>query len=316
LHGYSAAVTAYACRVGTPVTMSLPREGAPTFVVDAARYQINQHNTRLMEATTELFDRSVRALTMHAAPPRPIQSRMYRHLQPLDQGFMDKRTQLAVDGPGLVVVELFSGIMATTEALLRCGVKVRKVYACEFDIKAREVAKFRMEKLHELYPDLLTRGAFGTMHGTLPNNIELVNRDHIEILEEPDLIVAGFPCQGFSRASQSAQGLRDPRTKLFTDAIYLIQLVTQIHGPCAYLFENVDASDHPQREVRDDFNDVVKGVLGPGFAFDAVAVGSLAHRHRRWWTNLIPGPLMTEMVEKRFRQRHTHLYVDCSIWEY
>jgi hypothetical protein len=38
-------------------------------------------------------------------------------------------------------------------------------------------------------------------------------------------------------------------------------------------------------------------------ADDAVLVGSYAHRYWRCWQNLIPGPLLHEMVEKRFLMR-------------
>jgi hypothetical protein len=55
--------------------------------------------------------------------------------------------------------------------------------------------------------------------------------------------------------------------------------------------------------IRDEYNQVVKGILGPGYAFDAVAVGSYAHRFRRFWTNLIPTTLLHSMVEKQFASR-------------
>jgi hypothetical protein len=48
---------------------------------------------------------------------------------------------------------------------------------------------------------------------------------------------------------------------------------------------------------------VVKGILGEGYAFDAVAVGSYAHRFRQLWTNLIPTTLLHSMVEKQFASR-------------
>jgi hypothetical protein len=73
------------------------------------------------------------------------------------------------------------------------------------------------------------------------------------------------------------------------------------HG--RWLIENVDASDHPIDSVRRDSNEVVKRLLGEGVAYDAVSVGSYAHRYRRYWQNLIPGPLLHEMVEKRFMMR-------------
>jgi hypothetical protein len=118
-----------------------------------------------------------------------------------------------------------------------------------------------------------------------------------------DLIICGFPCQGFSRASRRAQGLRDPRSSVFFDMVNLIHEITYTHGNCGWLIENVDASDHTNALVRDEFNRVVKGVLKEGYAFDAVAVGSYAHRFRRFWTNLIPTTLLHSMVEKQFASR-------------
>jgi hypothetical protein len=38
-------------------------------------------------------------------------------------------------------------------------------------------------------------------------------------------------------------------------------------------------------------------------AYDAIAVGSYAHRYRRYWQNPIPAPLLLKMVEKRFLMR-------------
>ena len=204
----------------------------------------------------------------------------------------------------MVVVELFSGLMATTEALLRQGVTVRKVYACEIDAKTRKIAAKRLAVLHTLFPQLLSADAIRDCHDHLGDDVSKINRGHMAQLERPDLVVAGFPCQGFSRAAEYALGLRDSRTRLFDDAIRIVHLINNIWGgSVGYLFENVDASDHPQADVRAEFNTVVKGVLGHGFAFDAVAVGSYAHRQRHWWTNLAPSNLMLEMVEKKFKHR-------------
>jgi site-specific DNA-cytosine methylase len=122
-------------------------------------------------------------------------------------------------------------------------------------------------------------------------------------MEKPDSIVAGFPCQGFSRASRQARGLADPRTHLFTEAQRVIHLIHRRRGQCGWLIENVDATNHPINSVRKDFNEVVQRLLGEGVAYDAISVGSYAHRSRQYWQNLIPGPLMQEMVEKRFLVR-------------
>jgi hypothetical protein len=50
-------------------------------------------------------------------------------------------------------------------------------------------------------------------------------------------------------------------------------------------------------------NEVIKRLLGEGVAFDAVSVSSYAHMSRWYLQNLIPGPLLHEMVEKRFQMR-------------
>jgi hypothetical protein len=85
--------------------------------------------------------------------------------------------------------------------------------------------------------------------------------------------------------------------------VNLIHEITYTHGNCGWLIENVDATDHRNALVRDEYNQVVKGILGPGYAFDAVAVGSYAHKFQRFWTNLIPTTLLHSMVEKQFASR-------------
>jgi hypothetical protein len=85
--------------------------------------------------------------------------------------------------------------------------------------------------------------------------------------------------------------------------VKLIHEITYTHGNCGWLIENVDTIDRRNALVRDEYNQVVKGILGPGNAFDAVAVGSYAHRFRRFWTNLIPTTLLHSMVEKQFFSR-------------
>jgi site-specific DNA-cytosine methylase len=113
-------------------------------------------------------------------------------------------------------------------------------------------------------------------------------------MEKPDLIVGGFPCQGFSCASGQAQGLADPRIHLLMEALRVIRLIHRRRGHCGWLIENVDATDHSIDSVRRDFNEVVKRLLGEGVAYDAISVGSYTHKYRRYWQNLIPGPYCTK----------------------
>jgi hypothetical protein len=119
----------------------------------------------------------------------------------------------------------------------------------------------------------------------------------------PDLVVASFPGKGFSHTLEKASlGLRDACTlRDLEEAVRVIHLISSLWpgNPCAYMFETVDATHHPQEDVRDDFNNVGhKRTLGPGFTFDHVAVGPDAYRARRLWTNLAPAPLIAEMLQE------------------
>jgi hypothetical protein len=154
-----------------------------------------------------------------------------------------------------------------------------------------------------MFPELLPSEAFASCFSFLPQDIALIKQEHVRKLGQVDLIICGFPCQGFFRATRRAQGLRDPRSSVFFDMVSLIHEITYEHGNCGWLIENVDASDHMNDLVKEGYNQVVKGVLGPGYAFDAVAVGSYAHRFRRFWTNLIPTTLLHSMVERQFASR-------------
>jgi site-specific DNA-cytosine methylase len=147
-----------------------------------------------------------------------------------------------------------------------------------------------------VFPELLQPAALEGFHSFLPQNVELIEKSHVLAIEKPELIVAGFPYQGFSRASGQAQGLADPRAHLLTKALRVIHLIHWRRGHCGCLIENVDATDHPIDSVRRDFNKVVKRLLGEGVAYDAISVGSYAHRYRRYWQNLILGPLLVTIV--------------------
>jgi hypothetical protein len=70
--------------------------------------------------------------------------------------------------------------------------------------------------------------------------------------------------------------------------VNIIHEVTAAYGNCGWVIENVDASDHRNDLVQEEYNQVVKGILGRGYAFDAVAVGSYTHRFPPlfftiWW---------------------------------
>lgn len=257
--------------------------------VRSVRLQLEFRDQLDMQSIIAHFQRTLRSLT---DPPPPAVLLAARYGSPLDQNFVDIHEQTAVHSEGIVIVELCSGLCATTEALVRNGVKIRRVYACEIEPTIRMVAQQRLATLVQLFPHLINDEAIAACHTTLPDDITKIGAQHIAAIEPPDFVVAGFPCQGFSSAATRPLGLRDTRTALFYTCVEIVHMVYRHHGPCVWLFENVDATDHRDNTVAYEYNHLIKGILGQGVAFDAVAVGSYAHRHRRFWTNGIPASLL------------------------
>ena len=138
---------------------------------------------------------------MEAKPPL-ISLEGYRDLRPLNQDIVDITEP--VMGQGVVVVELCGGILSATEALIRTGVKVRQLYVCEIDPEARALAHARLKVLSKMFPELLPPEAFACCFTFLPQDIALIKPEHVRKLGHVDLIICGFPCQGFSRAARRA----------------------------------------------------------------------------------------------------------------
>jgi hypothetical protein len=101
-------------------------------------------------------------------------------------------------------------------------------------------------------------------------------------MERPDLVVASFLGKGFLHISKKVSlGLRDTRTlRNLEEAVRVIHLINSLWpgSLCAYVVETVDATNHPQKDVCNEFNNVVKRILGPGVSFDPLDVSSDAYR--------------------------------------
>jgi site-specific DNA-cytosine methylase len=159
---------------------------------------------------------------------------------------------------GLIVVELCGGILSATEALIWTGIKIQKLHVCEIDPEARTLAAARLQVLSKMFSELLPSEAFASCFSFPPQDIALIKQEHVQKLGPVDLIICGFPGQGFLRATRRAQGLRDPCSSVFFDMVNLIHKITYTHGNCGWLIENIDATNHRNALVRDEYNQVVK----------------------------------------------------------
>ena len=215
----------------------------------------------------------------------------------------------AHDG-GIGLVELCGGICATLEAMLKAGIRVKQYFYCDKDPVARRVARFRVENLSALYPDLFPVYAWENAFN-LPQDITQIQPEHLGVEGLLDighqwLITAGWPCQDYSSAGLGALG---QRAALLHDVIRIVKLMQLRHRdkPPAYLLENV-AMQHNFRHQHIKFPvyEKIVTMLGEPVTFDAAQAGSYAHRLRNYWSNLAH-PARLQPVLDQLDVPHEHI---------
>ena len=191
---------------------------------------------------------------------------------------------------GVVLVELFAGLATGLAAALAQGIRIRRYVYVDVDPVAQIAAQARVGQLLDHYPTLLPSDAVRGFQSTWPHDVKLIGAAAFAASGPVDMVIAGWECQGHSRAG-AGRGLLDHRSALFFELVRLTNLLqaAQVSSP-AYIFENVYSGDDRRHAVRQDFQ-VVRQYLGHEFAFDAAQVGARAHRYRAYWTNLAPHSL-------------------------
>ena len=155
------------------------------------------------------------------------------------------------------VLSLFDGISCGQLALQRAKVPYEKYYASEIEDASIKVTQTNF-----------------------PNTIQLGDVTKITDFPEVDLLIAGSPCQGFSK-SGSKLNFDDPRSVLFFEFLRVLKL-TQ---PKYFLLENV---------VMDQWaTNVISYFLRTNPYELNSSLVSAQNRPRYYWTNL-PLPSITE----------------------
>ena len=170
---------------------------------------------------------------------------------------------------GLRVLSLFDGMSCGQLALQRLGIEVSTYYASEID-------KYAIEVCQANFPETIQVGDVCNLEGKDFKNI--------------DIIFAGSPCQGFSRAGKGL-AFDDPRSALFFEFVRLLKEIK----PKYFLLENVRMKQefqdiiteqvsacYPDFEGGDLFGSQIKPILINS------ALLSAQNRERLYWTN-IPG---------------------------
>ena len=204
---------------------------------------------------------------------------------------------------GITLVELFAGIGTGLAAVLEAGLKVRRYIHVDSGFAANRAARHHMQRLLALYPEQLPPSAIHGCFGKLPRDVTLVSDDDLRRVGHVDLVIAGWPCQGHSRAG-SGRGLDDPRSGLFADLLRLLQWwMTHQSTPPGYIFENVPPLGDTRVKVLED-GAYIHLLLGPPTFVDAAALGSYAHRPRWIWTNLAASATLTSALSQVRRPAH------------
>lgn len=155
------------------------------------------------------------------------------------------------------VLSLFDGISCGQIALNKAKINYHNYYASEID-----------------------RHAIGVTQSNFPETVQLgdVNNWERWVIEKPEIILAGSPCQGFSVAGKKLN-FKDSRSKLF----FVFLDILNFYKPKYFLLENV--------KMKKNCQDLISKKLGVEPVLINSNLFSAQNRERLYWTNINIGPI-------------------------
>lgn len=171
---------------------------------------------------------------------------------------------------GITVLSLFDGISCGKVALDRTGIKVKKYYASEIDKNAITISSNNHKGIIQL------------------GDIKNINEDVIKQIGKIDLLLAGSPCQGFSRAGKGLN-FEDPRSKLFFNFVDILNIVKKYNPNVKFLLENV--------HMKKEWIEVISNYL----RVKPIDINSKLiipqNRPRLYWTNIKFKPIQDKNIK-------------------
>jgi len=157
------------------------------------------------------------------------------------------------------VLSLFDGMSCGQIALNNLGIKVENYFAAEI-------------KKHAIQCTL----------DNFPNTKQLgdVTKINVNDLPKIDLLIGGSPCQDFSRANSTRDGLQGTKSKLFFEYIRILNEIRIKNPNVKFLLENVIMSDYNYWFICNVLNCEPVRLCG--------SLTSAALRDRLYWTNIGP----------------------------
>lgn len=185
---------------------------------------------------------------------------------------------------GITVLSIFDGISCGQEALRRLRIPVKSYYASEIDKHAISVCQ-------KNFPETIQLGDVQNLTG--------------DTLPKIDLLIAGSPCQSFSKTISSNTGF-DGKSKLFFEFVRILEEVK----PRFLLLENV--------VMKKEWSDIITKKLGVAPVIINSALYSPQTRDRLYWANFpIPkrtmfgdGRVLNDILEGAVSDKYYYIGVD------
>ena len=203
------------------------------------------------------------------------------------------------------VLSLFDGMSCGRIAIDRSGIKINKYYASEIDKYAQIVSDAN-------YPDIIRLGD--------------ITKWREWDIEQPDIVMGGSPCQGFSFAGKQLN-FEDERSKLFFTFVDILKH----YKPKYFLLENVimskESSDIISRILGELYPECVNqtelfstGRLEPIEINSALL--SAQNRRRLYWTNIKgieqpkdKGILLKDILENAETEKDKSYCIDANYFK-
>lgn len=167
------------------------------------------------------------------------------------------------------VLSLFDGMSCGQIALNRLGKHIASYTASEID-------KFAIKVTQTKFPNTTQLGDVCNVHVT---NYGIKVGDFYSVMRVPDLILAGSPCQGLSKAGKGL-GLEDPRSKLFFEFVRILKEAQLCNPDVKFLLENVEMPKSDELTI--------SKILGIHPIKINSTLVSAQNRVRLYWTNICP----------------------------
>ncbi|CAI7825223.1 unnamed protein product [Closterium sp. NIES-53] len=201
----------------------------------------------------------------------------------------------------VTLVELFGGIGPGLATALEAGLRVKKWVYVELDPEVRRMAWKHAQMLQQWYPAQLTKEVLQEAMQNKKWDMGQITKEDVDSWGKVDLLVAGWECQGTSRAGKG-KGLQDERTAMVTKLLTIMKWAREVNGEYAYILEHVDMRSDVREPVR-AVRELVEAELGRGVSCD------VAYARARGFIEMdgIPGPGMVYDHQKKRWEEPTAL---------